>query len=136
MAAVTLVPVPLSPFWIDENTGTVWGPDPNGTVVSPTGYKLAPLSPVSTGTDSTGATTQTYAPISDATAQAAKVPPGTPAGGSAPSSTTPTTTTPKPPTTTTPVSSAVAQLQKPVGGVPLWGWLAGGALAVFLMRER
>jgi hypothetical protein len=73
---VALVHIPLSAFYVDDQTGVIWAPDPNGSRVSPDGlYKLAPQTPASSSTDpTTGQTSTTYAPISDATAQAAAVP--------------------------------------------------------------
>jgi hypothetical protein len=83
-----LVAIPMTAFYVDDATGVIWGPDPNGTVVSPLGIKLAPQTPASTGVDSTtGDHTATYTAPTAAVVKAATVPPpATPATPPAPSS--------------------------------------------------
>lgn len=84
---MALVHIPLSAFYVDDTTGVIWGPDPNGTVVSPDGIKLAPQTPIATGVDSTtGENTATYGAPTPATVQAATVAPPAPPPPASPSS--------------------------------------------------
>lgn len=82
---MALVHLPLSAFYVDDVTGVIWGPDPNGSVVSPDGIRLAPQTPIATGVDSnTGDNTATYAAPTPATVQAATVTPPASSSSAAP----------------------------------------------------
>lgn len=109
---MALIHLPLSAFYVDDITGVIWGPDPNGTVVSPDGIRLAPQTPTSTGTDpATGDNTATYAAPTPATVQAATVTP--PASSSSSSA---------------PASSSSSWL-----GLPRYAWYIGGAAVLVLL---
>jgi hypothetical protein len=133
---VALVAIPPSPFYVDDQTGVIWAPDPNGTRLSPNGlYKLAPQTPASSSTNpATGETTNTYAGVTQAQAVGAYV--GDPADAVAAGAAPPGSSPPPASSSSTKPPASSPSSSSPLGlwlGVPRTYWYLGAAAAAVLV---